>query len=285
MKTLRYETTFLLRANACKRMPFVVSASKARISNHIVYILFILILFCLNSATSMHRQPATVIIKKPIIHTPEVKSYRVFSLKEICFAYGIKMYGQDFMNRFVEHSTTKKDAPKDLKEDAIKYYCTCFHEIDACLGKRYPTSHYFLHEPPAQPINKIIMLAHAKKRFDLVKIVMEYYYANHKWPAITLLAGAGYFDSVKILLECGDQVNHRDFLLRTPLMCAARNNQLEVIHELLKHNPDTTLIDACNLNALQHAREKMHGLIANHLIEHEKKQIAQRKTTRNNDVR
>ena len=240
----------------------------------------VLTIFSFFNSGAMHSDSGRVTIKKPSITVPELKDYRVLTLKEICFATGIKRCGVDFITQMqgVSHRPLKITA--DLQRDANGYLTSCFYQIDTLIGKRYPSGVYFVHEPAAQPLNKVVLCAHARKRFDVLKVVMDYYYAKNKWPAITLLAGAGYYESVKILLECNDLINRRDFLLRTPLMCAARNNHLEIVHLLVERNADISLVDACNLNAVQHAREKKHNVIETFLNQH----IQNNATTRNNDV-
>jgi len=228
------------------------------------------LLFLFANSLAMQREPAIVVIKRPVIHKPEIKHYSLLSLKEQCFVYGIKMYGKDFMKQLVEQSKARALPPHDLIEQAEKFYHACVQEIDACIGRKYPSSHYFLHEPPAQPINKVMREARAKQRLDFIKILKDSYYANNKWPAITMLAGAGYLTSVGLLLELGEDINKRDLLLRTPLMCAAKNGKVEVTQFLLDHHADIKLIDACKCDARCHALKNKHTQIANLLCEYEK---------------
>ena len=222
-------------------------------------------------------------IKKPIIKKPEIKCFTVLSLKQICFAYGIQKYGKSFIQKFEEYANNKKiKVTIDIKEDANRYYYQplCF-EIDQMLNRPYPAQ--LFHAPAAQPLNKLVEVVeemHQKKRFELLAIINERYYAKLKWPAITLLAGAGYCNTVKILLDAGADINDRDLLLRTPLICAAKTGKADVVQLLIERNADLDCIDACKYAAAKHAAEHKHESILD-LIHAKKKEKKKKQITKN----
>ena len=173
---------------------------------------------------------------------------------------GVQKFGKNFLAKFTELSVTKK-VPLAYVTDAQIYYQSCRQEIDHYSGKHYPKK--LFHDPPAQAINKVVEQAYAKNRFDLIRIIQDDYYAPFKWPAITLLATGGYTNSVRIMLNlCPDSINSKDFLLRTPLICAARNDKLEIVRLLIEHDADIDFKDACNCDAWCHAVRRRHEKIA-----------------------
>jgi hypothetical protein len=214
---------------------------------------------------------ASVPPKKPIVTQPEIKRFALLSLKHLCFGYGIKMYGKDFIKEFEKNSNKQLKSTMDLTRDADEYYLRlCCREIDQMLGRPYPESLW--KEPPAQPLNKLVMQVYEKKRFELLAIINRKYYAELKWPAITLLASAaGYLGAVKILLDAGADINARNFYKRTPLICAARNGHTDVVEYFIQL-PETNIdaIDLCNYDAIRHAAERKHQKIYDLLCDKKK---------------
>lgn len=198
--------------------------------------------------------------ERPIVVQPEIKPLKMVSLKRLCFNFGLKRYGQTFMAKFVELSSRKLQAPQDLLDEAERIKKELCGEIDTILKRRYPSQ--LIHEPPAQPINALVHEIAQKQRMELLAVVNARYFACLGWPAITLLAGAGYFKGVKILLDAGANPNAKNFLLRTPLMCAAKSGRLEIVELLLERDIDLVCQDACKYDAMRHARESGHELIA-----------------------
>ncbi len=190
---------------------------------------------------------------KPVLRQPEIKPYAVPSLKLLSFDSGIKKFGRDFIEEFEKNSTMGFKAYEDLKSDSREYYKLCCHEIDQMLEQRYPDS--LPKSPPAQPLHKLINEIFKKRRFELLAIVNQRYYAQLKWPAITLLASAGYTIALKVLLDEGADINARDLLKYTAAGRAAKNGKLETVKLLIQRGADLTCIDVCQKTAAQHAAD------------------------------
>lgn len=203
---------------------------------------------------------AGMVRERPIAVEPEIKPLKMQSLKRLCLNFGLKRYGPSFMAKFVQHSSRKLQAPQDLIDEARALQKELCAEIDYILKRRYPSQ--LIHEPPAQPINALVQEIVQKRRLELLAMVNARYFACLGWPAITLLAGAGYFGSVKLLLDSGADANAKNFLLRTPLICAAKCGRVEIVQILLEAGVDLECKDACKYDALRHARESNHQLIA-----------------------
>lgn len=198
---------------------------------------------------------------KEIVAAGRPQKKQVPTLKELCFKLGIKKFGPNFIDAFEWLSNKDVQSNADIRDSATTYYNNCYAsscaEIDGMLQKKYPE--LLLHAPAAQPIDKIVNELYQKKRFDLLKVINERYYARLKWPAITLLASAGHLTAVKILLATGiDTINDRDLYLRTPLICAARNGHPEVVEYLIENGANLDCIDLCNkYDAIKYAQERI----------------------------
>lgn len=117
----------------------------------------------------------------------------------------------------------------------------------------------FRQAPPAQPLHKVIKALGDQKRLELLPIINARYYAQHEWPAITLLAKVGYFESLKILLD-NDQsiINDQDLLGYSPLARAAKHGKFTIAKLLIEYGADLKLKNKCHKTAADLARENSH---------------------------
>ena len=218
------------------------SASR-RITTNGIRLLLLTIIFCVIPFHAMQMPP-----RKIILRTTELRSAGQLMLKERALISLMPICGIECMRLL--------NAPVDLINFNTEYVAQCCSEIEDYANMRYPK--YVPKDPPAAaPLHKVITSAHEKKRFDILQIIVEKYYAPIQWPALCLLARAGYADACSILLDLSyTDANCVDHMARTPLMNAALYGQEDVVALLLERNDiDLLYKGRCNKDACQLAKD------------------------------
>ena len=189
--------------------------------------------------------------KKIELRKQELRTASQLTLKEKALVSLMRIHGLGCMQLL--------NKPIDLVNFNNSYVAQCRYEIEGYANIRYPL--YVPKDPPAAaPLSKVITSAHEKKRFDILQIIVEKYYASMDWPVLCLLAGSYYTDACKILLSL-DYINANcvDHHLRTPLMNAAMNGKTDNVKLLLERpDVDLTCKNRCGADALKLAQENKH---------------------------
>lgn len=201
-------------------------------------------------------------------NSPQIKRFFEFptndTLKKYCASFFIARYGNGCVN---SHFNT---CPNELRVfvqqhiERIKRYLLA--QVGSCAQ-----------EAQVEKLNLIICDAIQQKRIDILKVIIECLYVAEGYPAICLLASDGHSQSCKYLLDNGEDINRRNLLKKTPLMCAAQNGREETVILLLQKNANLDFITPCNKNAMELAQDKGYANIALQImrekVEREKKKL------------
>ena len=207
---------------------------------------FLIIFFCAEIYASSSAMQ--VLHKKIELRKSELRSAHQLTLKEKALISLMRVHGIE--------CTKFLNTPVDLIYFNYAHVAQCCREIEDYATIRYPD--YVPKDPPAAaPLSMIVHQAYEKKRHDILRIIVEHYYATRQWPALCLLARGGYIEACKILLSLNYvNVNCVDHMLRTPLMNAALNGKADIVELLLKRKDiDILHQDRCNKNAQRLASE------------------------------
>lgn len=211
--------------------------------------------------------------KKLMLKKPEVRSagqVALSSLHDCIFLNLLAKHSSYYLHDVFRKNHTATTI--DLLNWWDTYIQQCLQEIEMDYGIKQTSqklSQVQQNNPPsAQPLKAFIEKARGKKRYDLIALLGERYYALNQWPALCLLAHSGYLDACRVLCSGYIEINCRDHTLKTPLMRAAQTGKTDVVKFLINFpHIDLSCQTRCNEDALKLAQNNNHHEIVKMLEE------------------
>lgn len=139
-----------------------------------------------------------------------------------------------------------------------------FFELYVAHIKSYLATHVgtSVREARLDVLDTIIQTSAVKKRTDVIKVIIEQLFVNEFESSLCLLAGVGCTASCSILLRNGDNINRKNILGKTALMCAAQKGKNKTVEFLLQQNANPHSRNVCNKNAVELALDNRYPDIA-----------------------